>query len=261
MEIFAIDDGSTDNSLDILRHYSNKITILSQTNQGLAAVLNASMKKIEGKWFKWFSPDDILYPDAIEILVNDAKRLPENTIVYSNWELIDHKNKKLRDFSESNYNDLKRFEFNVRLLDHQQINVNTSLIPTSLIRQGFVIRKLSDPVAIDYDFFLRAALLYDASFYLIEKPLLKYRIQPNQLSHRNIAKTLSYLNKVREDVLSQLDDSTKKKYVTGLQEYKRKKLLKRKIMDTTLKFITNVFPVWLSDRLIVFYLNKVRTAR
>ena len=39
------------------------------------------IKHIKGKWFKWFSPDDILYPNAIETLVNKAKQLPENTIL------------------------------------------------------------------------------------------------------------------------------------------------------------------------------------
>ena len=117
IEVITIDDGSTDKSLDILQQFSDKITVISQPNQGLAVALNAGIKKIHGKWFKWFSPDDVLYPDAIEILVNEAKKLQENTIIYSNWELIDEKNKKLRDFSESNYNKLSNFEFNVRLLD------------------------------------------------------------------------------------------------------------------------------------------------
>ena len=117
IEVIAINDGSTDNSQKILEQYSDKITIISQTNHGLAHALNVGIKKIKGKWFKWFSPDDILYPKAIEILVNEAKKLPDNTIIYSNWELIDEKGNKLRDFSESNFNDLNCFDFNVRLLD------------------------------------------------------------------------------------------------------------------------------------------------
>ncbi len=44
-EIIAIDDGSTDKSLEILQQFSDKITILSQSNQGLAAALNAGIEK------------------------------------------------------------------------------------------------------------------------------------------------------------------------------------------------------------------------
>jgi len=86
LEIIAIDDGSTDNSLEILYKYSDKVQIISQQNQGLAAALNNGIKKITGRWFKWFSPDDILYPHTIETLVSKAKQLPENSIIYSNWD-------------------------------------------------------------------------------------------------------------------------------------------------------------------------------
>jgi len=113
IEIIAINDDSTDNSLEILKQYEDKIMIINQQNMGLAQAVNAGIKKMSGHWLKWLSPDDLLYPDAIEILVKEAKKLPENTILYSNWELIDESGKKLRNFSESNYNDLESFEFNV----------------------------------------------------------------------------------------------------------------------------------------------------
>ena len=154
LEVIVIDDGSTDDSLKILQEYSDKITIIHQENKGLTDALNVGIKIMSGKWFKWFSPDDVLYSNAIEILVNEAKKLPENTIVYSNWELIDDIGKKIRDFFESNYNALSKFEYNVRLLDGQQINVNTTLIPAFLFKKGCYFEFLEDPIAIDYDFFL-----------------------------------------------------------------------------------------------------------
>jgi glycosyltransferase involved in cell wall biosynthesis len=212
LEIIAIDDGSTDNSLKILQKYSDKITIIHQENKGLADALNVGIKNMGGKWFKWFSPDDVLYNDAIEILVNEAKKLPENTIIYSNWELIDDVSKKIRYFSESNYNELNTFEYNVRLLDGQQINVNTTLIPASLFKKGCLIQNLEDPIAIDYDFFLRAGILYETKFNLISKVLIQYRIHSLQSSHKNIVKTLSYLPKVRNNILSKIKDAGQKQH-------------------------------------------------
>jgi len=70
--------------------------------------------------------------------------LQENTIIYSNWELIDEKNKKLRDFSESNYNKLSNFEFNVRLLDGQQINVNTTLFHHVYLKKAAKLKNLKN---------------------------------------------------------------------------------------------------------------------
>ena len=260
IEVITIDDGSTDKSLDILQQFSDKITVISQPNQGLTAALRAGIKKINGKWFKWFSPDDVLYPDAIEILVNEAKKLQENTIIYSNWKLIDEKNKKLRDFSESNYNKLSNFEFNVRLLDGQQINVNTTLIPSCLFEKGCQIKELEEPVAIDYDLFLRAGILYNFHFHLIPKSLVKYRIHSKQLSHKNITKTLDYLDYVRNQVLSEIQEIKKDQYLNALQKYGKEKPISKKTMEFGLKMASSL-PNWVTDHLLVFYLNKIRRTR
>jgi hypothetical protein len=123
---------------------------------------------MNGHWFKWFSPDDVMFPNTLEQLINAAKHLPDNTIIYSNWQIIDENENILRDFSESNYNELSKFDFNVRLLSGQQININTTLVPFSLIKKGCNFRNLRDSVTIDYDFFLRAALLFETSFHLLD---------------------------------------------------------------------------------------------
>jgi len=261
IEIICVDDGSNDGSLDILQNYSDKISIISKSNEGLASSLNIAIKKMKGKWFKWLSPDDILYPNCVDILVQEAKKLKENTILYSNWEIINAAGKKLRDFQESNYNNLNNFEFNVRLLDGQQINVNTTLIPSSLFEKGCMIEKVKDPVAIDYNFFLKSGLLYGTSFHLIPQFLLKYRINSEQLSHKNISKTLSYLSVVREDVLSKLSFSTKNQYITALENYRKKKPIQKKGMEFGLKFAKIALPEKITDNLILFYLNNIRRHR
>jgi len=261
MEIIAVDDGSIDNSLKILQQYSDKITIISQSNQGLASALNVGIKKINGKYFKMLSHDDILHPNAIKILVNEAKKLPENTVVYSNWEIIDANNKKLRSFSEHDYNDLNVFDYNVRLLDGQLINVNTTLIPSFLFEKGCLMQELKDPVAIDYDFFLRAGIFYDIKFHLVTKSLLSYRIHPNQLSHSNIKNSLDYIPVVGNLVLSKLENSKKEGYQIALKKFQKEKPFTKKTMELGLKIALNALPESMTDRLLLFYLNKIRRGR
>lgn len=261
IEILVIDDGSTDNSPEILKQYDDKITVISQPNRGLASAVNVGIKNMRGRWFKWLSPDDILYSDAIKILVDEAMKLYDNTILYSNWDIIDETGKKIRSFSESNYNNLGDFEFNVRLFAGQQININTTLIPALLFSKDCIMRNLNEPAAIDYDFFLRAGVLYGTHFHLIQKSLLKYRIHKKQLSHKNILKTLSYLNEIRDEILSELDKSQREKYLTALQEYDNKKPLTKKTMELGLKMASSILPENVTDNLLVFYLNKIRRAR
>ena len=66
IEIIAVDDGSEDSSLDILKKYSDKVNIFSQKNQGLAIALNLGISKMKGNWLKWFSPDDVMFTNTIE---------------------------------------------------------------------------------------------------------------------------------------------------------------------------------------------------
>ena len=76
IEIICINDGSTDNSLEILKLFSDKITIISQENQGLAYALNVGIKEMKGKWFKWFSPDDVMFHNTIETVSYTHLTLP-----------------------------------------------------------------------------------------------------------------------------------------------------------------------------------------
>jgi glycosyltransferase involved in cell wall biosynthesis len=258
IEIICINDGSTDNSLEILKQYSKKITIISQENHGLASALNIGIKQMKGDWFKWFSPDDVMYSYTIKTLVDEAKK-HSNTIVYSNWEMIDGTGNKLREFYESDYNELSNFEYNIRLLDGQQINVNTTLIPSSLFEKCS-IRELDNPVAIDYDFFLRAALLYDMKFYLIQKSLIMYRIHSKQLSHKNISKTMEYISEIKNKILKQIDISSREKYANALQQYQKIKPVKQRTMDFGMKLLSTT-PSCISNRILTFYLNKIRQGR
>ena len=259
IEVIVVDDGSTDASPDILERYSDKINIISQKNQGLASALNLGISEMKGDWLKWFSPDDVMYPNAIEILIDETKNHPGNTIFYSNWNIIDDTGNILREFHESNYNELSEFDFNVRLLDGQQINVNTTLIPATLFKK-YGIRELDDPVAIDYDFFLRSALLHDAKFRLTSQPLVKYRIHSDQLSHKNISKTLNYISEIKDEILMKLDEPLRIKYNNGLEQYKKTKPTKTKTLEFGMKLLSSA-PTWASDRVLMLYLNKIRHNR
>jgi glycosyltransferase involved in cell wall biosynthesis len=261
IEVIAVNDGSTDNSLNILKQYEDKITILSQENKGLAGAMNAGIKKMKGKWMKCFSGDDILYPDAVETLVSTAGKLPDNTIVYSNWDVIDEKGEKLRSFLESNYNDLENFDFNTRLLDGQQININTCLIPASLFEKGCLMENLDDPVAIDYEFFIKAGILFGTRFHLVPIPLVGYRVHGEQLSHKSISSSLQYLETVRGSILSKLDGSQRERYLASLKKYQKEKPLVKRTMETGLKIVSNILPRDVTDRMLVFYVNKIRRSR
>ena len=72
IEIICVNDGSTDNSLDILKEYSN-IKIINQKNQGLSIARNTGLKYANGEYIYFCDSDDFLQLDALENLYLFAK--------------------------------------------------------------------------------------------------------------------------------------------------------------------------------------------
>jgi glycosyltransferase involved in cell wall biosynthesis len=58
LEVIVIDDGSTDNSVDIVKNYSQPIILLQQTNSGPAAARNKGIKAATGKYLAFLDADD-----------------------------------------------------------------------------------------------------------------------------------------------------------------------------------------------------------
>lgn len=77
LQIIAVDDGSPDGSIAILRAYARRdrrIEILRQTNAGLGAARNAGAVKARGRFLMFLDSDDVLVPDAISSYVNSLRR-------------------------------------------------------------------------------------------------------------------------------------------------------------------------------------------
>lgn len=68
-EVIAVDDGSTDGSLEILREYGDAVRVVASPHGGISSALNAGIRAMSGEWFKRLDSDDILYPHAVSVLV------------------------------------------------------------------------------------------------------------------------------------------------------------------------------------------------
>ena len=83
IEVICIDDGSSDNSVKILKEYENKdkrIKLLFQKNQGAAVARNAGLKIAEGEYVSILDSDDFFEPDFLEKMYNQCKKLESLSI-------------------------------------------------------------------------------------------------------------------------------------------------------------------------------------
>ena len=77
IEIIAINDGSTDNCLEILNEYAQKdsrVKVFSQKNAGLSMTRNFGIDNSGGKYIYFFDSDDILASTALEETYNKCEK-------------------------------------------------------------------------------------------------------------------------------------------------------------------------------------------
>lgn len=65
VEIIVVDDGSTDDSVNILRQYGDRITLIQQANEGLASARNQGLRAASGDFLALFDADDICEPGRL----------------------------------------------------------------------------------------------------------------------------------------------------------------------------------------------------
>lgn len=102
-EIIVINDGSKDNSLDLINSYhDSRIKVFSQENKGLSAARNLGIDLCSGDYILFLDSDDTINELLLENLNNCIK---EEEIVRFQIQRIDEKNKKT-EYCEESFNKL-----------------------------------------------------------------------------------------------------------------------------------------------------------
>ena len=84
-EILFIDDGSTDDSVDIARRYP--ITVLTQKNSGVCIARNNALSLARGEYVMFLDADDRLVPTAVERMLERLRHAPSDVgYVYGQME-------------------------------------------------------------------------------------------------------------------------------------------------------------------------------
>ena len=91
-ELIAINDGSSDNSAEILSQYASRdsrIIIVTQRNKGLSAARNSGLKIARGEWIMFVDSDDFIPCDAIEKFLLAADESKESVVISKEYALDD----------------------------------------------------------------------------------------------------------------------------------------------------------------------------
>jgi len=231
-EIIIVNDGSTDNTENIIefyhKKYFNKIGVIHKKNGGTASALNAGIRMMKGNWFKWLSADDLLYSKALEEMMNfiNDYLCNDSFLFYTDYDIVNENNKKLSIFKEPDRNNLSQ-EIQAAEMYHNFFgNGSTSLIHKTMFYKVGLFRE-GMPYLDDYEFWLRWMLKFNLSFCHIPIISIRYRMHPDSLtSKKDFIENNNLLKKLRTEYGIYLSEN-QKKYLKTLKRPLKKRLAQR----------------------------------
>lgn len=194
-EVIVIDDGSTDQSLEVAKTFENKsITIISQPNSGVSTARNNGVKIAKHPYICFLDADDWWHPTFLEEMKRLITDFPDAGIYGSGYYIVKHGQERIAPIGAPQ-------GFERGIIDYCEVYAKTLCMPLTSIsvvipkhifdeEEGF---KSQLKFGEDFDLWIRIALKHKVI--LVNKPLAYYN-QDVDVNNRGVAvhKTYSPVN-------------------------------------------------------------------
>jgi len=200
-EVIVVDDGSTDNTKDVLNPFMQKIRYIKlEQNKGLPVARNTGIQSARGKYVAFIDADDLWLPEKLQTDIEYFETHPEVSMVYSKHINIDEKGRVV---NGSVKKQLPSGNVFTQLFSEQNFVIASSVV---VRKNVFETTGLFDEQLFncqDWDLWLRIAFHFQVAG--INKPLVKYRHNPHSLS-KNRNNVLKYQKIVIDKIYNKFKD-------------------------------------------------------
>lgn len=178
-EFLIIDDGSTDQTVDIIKTFHDPRIRLIRTKHHYIQSLNYGISEARGKYIVRIDSDDIMYKDRIAFQLNIMNK-NEDIQLCSSWVRFFYSNNKealFAPFSGWIRNPLHKLALNNYIV-HSSVMLRKSFLTNNNLKYQNI------PYAEDYNLWFEM-LKCGANFYMTPTILTSYRLSPFQISRLN----------------------------------------------------------------------------
>ena len=102
-EVLVLDDGSTDDSLEVAHSYGDAIRVFTHPNMGVERTSNRGVEESRGEYTAFLSADDVFEPTYVEELYAALTAVPEASYAYCRSQMFGADDRVLRAFPFSAY--------------------------------------------------------------------------------------------------------------------------------------------------------------
>jgi hypothetical protein len=81
-EVIVVDDGSTDDSVDVAHSFGSAVRVVCQANQGVSVARNTGLGVATGDYVLFLDADDRLALDTLRVLCRELVRTPDRAVVF-----------------------------------------------------------------------------------------------------------------------------------------------------------------------------------
>ncbi len=178
-ELIIIDDGSTDNTREVLAEYGERLRYIYQENQGRSAARNHGINLAKGEYIAFLDSDDVWFPDKLARQVPILESAPDNVVLVHGYKYIVDRNLQPIPGWELKLRNLYTLAERGEETYENYLHSNCIFTSTILVRKAAIIEiggyDTSTQGVEDLDFYLQLLLLNYNFTFMSEPPLIKYR--------------------------------------------------------------------------------------